>query len=277
MTADQDVPRRGRGRRKNVPDTEVKTRMFDAVEEFLSTGSTGLRVGLDHIPLEKVIQLAGTSRSAVYRLWPTKEDFQFDLLMHLAGPGWQGDGAFDQETLEKALEVLTKRPDELETAAGRRALLTEVVRISVEHNFKVLSTSAKWSGYLAILASADSLEGEDSDRIHAELRASTETHSKAMTEFIASITKALGLRLKTPFTDMLDFHIAASALIEGLSIVAKSAPNLADKQYQFPSRTEPWSLAAIGYLAILDAMLEPDPDFSLEAAKELLGGLSPKA
>ena len=44
---------------------------------------------LEEVALETVIRRADVSRSAVYRVWPTKEEFNLELLETLAAPaGW---------------------------------------------------------------------------------------------------------------------------------------------------------------------------------------------
>jgi AcrR family transcriptional regulator len=231
-------------------------------------GESGLTVGLEHLSYEVVIQRADVARSAVYRVWPTKEVFFEDLLLELAAPStWQGTGAFDQATLDLAVATVVDRVDQLSTVVGRREALLEAARLGAKRNFEALAETPHWRTYVALTATVTSLPNSDvKTKLQAKLQESEGRFLVAMAEFYTSMAHMLGYRLKPAFRD--DFALLAAmgaAVIEGLGLRQIIAPEIVSKTFQmraFGGREDvEWTVPALGFTAIVDAMIEPDPDY----------------
>jgi AcrR family transcriptional regulator len=249
------------GRSRAMPDEELKSRMFAAAGELLDQVG-GFTLSLEHLNLETVMRRADVSRSAVYRVWPTKDDFNIELLEMLAAPSWQGAAALDEETLVLAEEIIMSQPKLLETAEGRRAALLEAVRQSAWQNFVAISKQPAWRTFVVLSLTLPSVPaGERRDRLAQRLQESDALFSTRMATFYEMVLPVLGLRPRQPFTHDDVYDLLAKiggALVEGLAVHQGLDPELGSRR--FPGPGGEWSPPAIGFLAILDALVEPDPN-----------------
>src|ERR1700761_5014071 len=115
-------------RSERVPAEEVRRRMLDAGREMAIEAGAALTI--EHLRLEEVIQRARVPRSSVYRMWSYREEYIDDLLCYLAGEGsfFSGRPIIDPQTYDVAAAVVAANARLLDTRAGRRSLLCEVVR-----------------------------------------------------------------------------------------------------------------------------------------------------
>ena len=143
-------------RAERVAAEEVRQRMLDAGRQLAH--EVGAALTIEHLRLEEVIQRARVPRSSVYRMWPYREDYIDDLLCYLAGEGsWFSDRTvLDPETFDLAVRVVTDNRAMLATPEGRRALMCEVVRITVTRNYEVLTESLPWRLHMALIATLGS-------------------------------------------------------------------------------------------------------------------------
>lgn len=260
---------------------EVRDRMLRQGVEVIR--ARGLMVGLDDVRMEDLIVAAEVPRSSVWRIWPGRWEYLVDVLALAADP--QGANLLrpplDARTLEIAVAAVDQRRDLLATPEGRRQLLLETVRVALEHNYLVHSTSTSWRTYMALLATVNGIADDEArHKIAVRLRAAERTGFIAvMAHFYEGISEALGLRLRAPQYTFEHIALAGSALVEGLAIrnaileadEADEAPEpgperptldeLLHGELPGPQGTGPWTTAALAFLGIADTFLEPDPDF----------------
>lgn len=253
--------------RRRMSDEEITERMLAAAERLVGE-ARGLRVSLDHLGFEQVIETAEVARSSAYRVWGSKEDFYIELLCHLAGPSWQGTAAFDQETVNLASEIVAADLERLRSEDGRRFLIREAVRRAALKNFETVTRSPQWHTYVTLTATVISLPSPDRTRVLAALQSAEATFIGKMAEFYENMSVILGFKLRAPFES---FHILAAvgaAVVEGLSLRQIIAPDLVERHFYLPGPEgdEDWSLPALGFMAILDSMIELDPEYSFERA-----------
>ena len=74
------LPRK-RGRRPNLSDEVVRERMFGFVEDEIR--QRGFSLSVAHLVFEDIVRNTGVSRAAAFRLWPTRGDFNLDVLSHV--------------------------------------------------------------------------------------------------------------------------------------------------------------------------------------------------
>jgi AcrR family transcriptional regulator len=276
-----------RRRRRRIPATEVRDQMLATARSMITT--SGVTISMEELSLEEVIRRADVPRSSAYRIWPYRDDFIDDLILHMAGPDWFGAGAFDQPTLDLAAQVVIDHGDMLQTPDGRRTLLLEAIRQAIKLNLESLIGSDEWRIFLALAATARSTpDPKTRARVEGMLGETEKRFVSTMSGFYQSMAEVLGLRLRFP-----DHHrfehiaVAGAALLEGLALrhlLAQGLLGSGEDEGGDPYLRDiihtplpgpaisgdmaDWSLAAVAFLGIAEAFVEPDPDHqpSLNAA-----------
>jgi hypothetical protein len=287
-------------RPERVAAEEVRQRMLDAGRELALEAGAALTI--EHLRLEEVIQRARVPRSSVYRLWAYREEYTEDLLCYLAGPGssFADRSVFDPETVNVIGRVLTENLHLLATLDGRRALMCEVVRLSVARNYAALSESLAWRLQMALMATLGSTRsGMARRRIAAALEASQRRSRESLVAVLAQISQVLGLRLRNPAYTLDHVQLAGGLLVQSLAlrnVQVQAAMGTADAVLDgaglngalagsdsldgaadtamvnglmnspvpgpgLDGEPAQWTLAAFAYLGVMDTFLELDPDF----------------
>jgi AcrR family transcriptional regulator len=245
---------------------------------------SGLDVSLEMLSLEELIQVARVPRSAVYRKWPYKDAFIDELLCYVVGPGGHlgGHDAFDQETIDMVHKVIADNRHLLGTAGGRRALLREVVRQGAGQNFRAqLSPRMRiFTSLMGAVRSSKNLQARSN--IAAAIEETQARSRDSITELIRYVMTTLGLRMRDSTSTVEQLQAAGAALIQGLAMrhdVAEAAADQWSNTHEtgvrppdqvtdipilrpgLDGQPAEWTLAALGYLGVVDSFLEPDPDF----------------
>ena len=257
--------RRPSGEREPRPapsDSSLRRTVLDAALAMVERAG-GLQASLEHLSLEQVIKESGVPRASAYREWPNKAAFHLDLMCELAGPNWQGTAAFDADTIRVAMAVVADRLHLLHTPQGRRAVLMDAARQGAEQNFRTVTTSAQWRSYVTLSATLLSLpEQSDRDRVRTALEEAERTFIGRMARFYEVMAIILGVRLRPWVPSFLHVAAAGAAGVEGLGLRNLLTPDLVGTPLHPEGPDgEPWSLAAVGFFAILDRMIEVDPDY----------------
>jgi AcrR family transcriptional regulator len=230
-----------------------------------SVGPGGMSLGFHDLNMDEVIAAAGVSRSSVYRLWRSKEQFIGELLNEAAAV-FAGQLS-DDRALRTTIDLVASRPDLHTSEEGRRRLIHEVIRVVLEQNFYTTIDSAAWQSFLATSAALLAHDGSDSLRRVAEtLRRGSDRFVEDMAAFHEAVTGLLGFKLRDDFVGGFTLYaVLGSSMVEGLAIRHLSNPAVTDNFYLGPptvtdERME-WAPSAIGFLAIFDTFLVADPDF----------------
>jgi hypothetical protein len=282
-------------RPERVAAEEVKQRMLDAGRDLALEAGAALTI--EHLRLEEVIQRARVPRSSVYRMWPYREGYIDDLLCYLAGMGsfFHNRLIVEPSTFSSAAQVVSDNPRLLATPEGRRALLCEVVRVACARNYEELSGSVPWRLHMALLATLGSTRsGQARRRIAAALEDSQLRSRQSIVALLSHMVALLGLRLRDPAYTLDHVQLAGGLLVQAMAlrniqVQTVLAPpdndpattadmagelDLAEPRYvngllntpiPGPSLTGepvPWTLVTYAYLGLVDAFLEPDPDFT---------------
>lgn len=250
------------GRRRRLSLQEVEERVMAKARELLIGETGGLTVSLEHINLEVIVAAAGVPRSSAYRRWQTKDEFVVDFLCVIAGSNSFGT-AMDPGTIRLGVRLMQERAELLANEDGRRALLRESLRTGVRRDFEAIGVSSEWRTYVALTATVMSITDEDArNKIQMKLRDTETALIDGMTNFYDGLSAFLGFRPRAPYTFR---HLAAAgaAVMEGLSLRRIVNPELVTEPLQVPDQeggTTEWTLAAAGFLAILESMIETNPD-----------------
>ena len=160
-------------RPERVPAEEVRRRMLEAGRELAIEAGAALTI--EHLRVEEIIHRARVPRSSAYRMWPYREDYIDDLLCYLAGVGnWFNDRpVFDPQTFTVLKQVVEDNRELIGSPEGRRALLCEIVRLTVAQNYAALTESGTWRLHMALSATLGSTRtGEARQKIAAALEES---------------------------------------------------------------------------------------------------------
>jgi AcrR family transcriptional regulator len=243
-------------KRPRLSRDALREHVLDTAVKMLDQTPQGLTVSLAHLNMEELIRIADVPRSSVYREWDTKEAFHVDLMYQLIEPIKDHGAAWDAKTLQIAKKVIRDHKDMLDTAEGRRAVLCEAVHKGVRHNFAALKKSRSWRTAKALMATLPTLEEDARHHISDALTESERRFIDKMSEFYDEVMPALSLRMKEPFnTKML--AAAASSVVEGLVDRSRVNADVIDTPVNLPGldgRPTDWHLAAVSFLAIVDAM-----------------------
>lgn len=248
------------GKNTESADPSLRRRMLDAAQRLVDEDG-GLTVSLEHLTLDRVIKEAGASRTSVYRIWASKDDFNSDLLKDLAGPSWQGTAAFDDATIRLARDTVAENLGELSSAEGRRRVLLETIRLAANQNFEAVISSAQWRTYVALSATVLSMPtaNENKDVILSALRESEQIFLESMAEFYEDMSIILGLKLKSNVPSFETLAAAGAAVVEGLGLRHTLNEQLVNTRLKYANDGD-WHLASLAFLGIFDQLIEPVPD-----------------
>jgi hypothetical protein len=183
--------------------------------------AAGAALTIEHLRLEEVIQRARVPRSSVYRMWSYREDYIDDLLCYLAGEGsWFSERpVLDPGTFGVVRQLIADNSALLATLEGRRALLCEVVRVTVTGNYALLTGSTQWRLHMALVATLGSTRsGQARRRIAAALEDAQRRSRDWLVTILAHIADALGLRLRNPAYTLDHVQLAGGLVIQSLAL-----------------------------------------------------------
>ena len=268
-------------RPERVPAEEVRHRMLEAGRELALEAGAALTI--EHLRLEEVIQRARVPRSSVYRLWPYREEYIDDLLCYLAGVGnWFNDRpVFDPETVTVLKQVVEDNRELISRPGGRRAVLCEVVRLTVAQNYSALTDSSLWRLHMALSATLGSTRsGEARQKIAAALEEAQRVSRESLVAVFDFLAVELGLRMRDPAATVEHMQLAGGLLVQSVALrnvqvrAALDGDNAGEAAHVDALLNVPlpgpgldgqpaeWTLAAFAYMGVVDAFIELDPDFT---------------
>ena len=251
----------------------TREKLLRSATHYVDTIGLSLRMNdalIQHLSAE-----AGVTAKEFSKVWSSTEEFLADLFTELANQA-RIDRA-DTQTLLTTWQYLSMRSADLRSAAGRRCLLIDIIRTGAEYNFHVVTASNKWRTYAALSTTILSWpESEARTRVLDALRASQLAFVETMESFYRNVLPTLGYRLKPMFNnDYQPFVVAGASVIEGLGIVRSTVPSLVGAHFRDSDTAEdaePWSVASLAFMGVLDAFFEPDPEFEPEEAIARVNG-----
>ena len=246
-----------------ISDRETERRMLASAIDLVQ--QQGISTGLESLAFDEVVRRAGVSRTSAYRRWPTRDRFYGDVLIELArGATLPIVGAATTRTA--TAEVLAFA-DRLGDPDAHRDLVVELLRISIQADYDLVSNSPQWRTYRLLLAS---YQGIADDAVRAAvteaLGASEQRARDLRARVYAEFTALLGYRLIRPFAGPDGFEFmsrAAGAAMRGVLSLAA----LGDESVNTPrplrpfgaSVTAEWTPAVYMVAATVLSYLEPDP------------------
>ena len=268
-------------RPERVPAEEVRRRMLEAGRELAIEAGAALTI--EHLRVEEIIQRARVPRSSAYRMWPYREEYIDDLLCYLAGAGnWFNDRpVFDPETFTVLKQVVEDNRELIGSPEGRRALLREIVRLTVAQNYGALSESGTWRLHMALSVTLGSTRsGEARQKIAAALEESQRVSRESLVAVFGFLAAELGLRMRDPAATIEHMQLAGGLLVQSLALrnvqvqaaadgddsgEAAQVDTLLNAPLPGPGlhgQPAEWTLAAFAYMGVVDAFIELDPDFT---------------
>ena len=267
-------------RPERVPAEEVRRRMLEAGRDLAI--ESGAALTIEHLRVEEIIQRARVPRSSAYRMWPYREDYIDDLLCYLAGAGnWFNDRPiFDPGTFTVLKQVVEDNRELISQPGGRRALLCEVVRLTVAQNYGALSESGTWRLHMALSATLGSTRsGEARQKIAAALEEAQRVSRESLVAVFGFLAAELGLRMRDPAATIEHMQLAGGLLVQSVALrnvqvrAAAGADDCGEAARVDALLNTPlpgpglngqpaeWTLAAFAYMGVVDAFIELDPDF----------------
>jgi len=268
-------------RPERVPAEEVRRRMLEAGRDLAI--ESGAALTIEHLRVEEVIQRARVPRSSAYRIWAYREEYIDDLLCYLAGVGnWFNDRpVFDPETFTVLKQVVEDNRELISQPGGRRAVLCEVVRLTVAQNYSALTDSSLWRLHMALSATLGSTRsGEARQKIAAALEEAQRVSRESLVAVFGFLAGELGLRMRDPAATSEHMQLAGGLLVQSVALrnvqvrAAAGADDCGEAAKVDALLNAPlpgpglngqpaeWTLAAFAYMGVVDAFIELDPDFT---------------
>jgi hypothetical protein len=287
-------------RPERVPAEVVRQRMLNAGRELAEEAGAALTIEhlrLEEVIQRARVPRSSVYRMWAYR----EEYIDDLLVYLAGSGSWFRDRpVLDPRTYEAVGQILTDNAALLATPAGRRSLLCEIVRVVATSNYATLTDSVQWRLRMALIATLGSTRGSAArQRIAAALGDSQRAARESMVTILGQLSTVLGLRLRDPGYTLDHVQLAGGLFIQSLAMrnvqvqAAIATPDGEPAQEADPGpgpagaeldgaadavvvdrllnapipgpglHGEPaeWSLAALGYLGVLDAFFELDPDF----------------
>lgn len=233
----------------------------------------GVQVGLGSITFPRVFERveAATGRrvtaASVYeRLWASQSDFQWEVLAELV----EGASTLDDRTRRRVGVILAGADRSSES--GRLGCLRELCQVVVQQHVIEGSNRDHYRIVLAAVAAVSAADdpGDEAgsplgvERVRQALSDYLERDTELLLDLYNEIGATLGLRTRSPI-ELRQFALAVGALGEGVALRLKYFP-----EYALPivvptspgrDDVEMWSLVGFGVEAIVNAMIEVDPDW----------------
>ncbi|GAB2477263.1 hypothetical protein GCM10027030_09510 [Luteococcus sediminum] len=245
-----------------LSEQETRQRLLDlAVQRLVDEG---LGVGLDAIRVEKLITEAGVSRASAYRYWPRRDDFLADALVEtVRRTTLIPEGSQDLARLQ---EILTAHDDQLDTETGRRQLVVEALRVSIDADVRRLLASPHWRVFMALATTHQALPDDQlRETVGQALVEMERAFVERRAEVYQGLTHLIGYRQRQPWQGREGF-VALSELagltMRGILSRALTQPDWLDERSEmtpFGGVPAAWSQAEVALAQVLLTHLEPDP------------------
>jgi hypothetical protein len=266
----------------DVPAPELVRRMLGSARDLVF--DRGVQISIADEIFDLAIERAGVSRTSALRLWPTNSEFARDVLLHIADPAQYGTAAYDERTISLVKDIVIANRQKLGEPLERRRVLLEAIRAGVEQSLNAITESKEWYVYMALNAAARST-GNDQGRLRlaAALLNGQKRLINRFADLYDQMLDVLQMRFRSDAYTTKHMAVIGAAIVEGLALrkflhlaidQATQKPDIDAMDWTLstliggslpgPSADigvadESWSLAALAYLGIVDALAEPIP------------------
>lgn len=225
----------------------------------------GLSVGLEAVGMERVISAAGVSRASAYRRWPSRADFLADVLVHtLRRTALIPESS---EDIRRLVDILETRRAGLVTEQGRRDIVVEALRVSLDTDVRRTLASDKWRLFMALSATHQGLPDVGlRETVVTELASMEHAMVERRADVYTMMAEMIGYRQRAPWSGREGFLMLsalAGLTMRGVLSRALGDPGWLDERDELvlfgTSAPAPWSQAEIALATILLGHLEPDP------------------
>lgn len=233
----------------------------------------GVRVSIEDVSMERVIEEAGVSRASAYRRWPNREAFLTDVLVAVVGR--LSLHPEDEADLRMLADLIAERTVDLATAQGRRDLIVEALRRISDIDIHRLLASKPWQNHLALAATHRGLPpGDLKDSIGKAIADAERAMLDRRAEVYSHLPALLGYRLVPPLTAPDGFRVmssAAGAMMTGILLRSHADPSWLDERTPMrpfgSSREAAWSRPELHLVGAFLTHLEPDQDVAWDAER----------
>lgn len=221
----------------------------------------GMTVGLDGLRMEKVIKEAGVSRATAYRRWPSRDQFVADVLVEVV----RRTSLIPErpDDLRRLVELVETHAEGLLTTDGRRALVVEALRVSVDSDVRRLLDSPQVRTFISLSATYQGLpDGAVRDAVGSALRDTEQSFIRRRSEVYANLAALVGYRLRPGSAGLDALASAAGLMMTGILVRALPDRAWLDERVEaapFGGAAASWSEPERLLVGLLLTEIEPDP------------------
>lgn len=217
-------------------------------------------LGLKHLRLDELVELAGVSKTSFYRVWPNKEAFLARLLEDLVSSGGNVAAGLGRVTIGAGWTIVEEYEHLMSDAPGRHRVLTELIRQVATLNFQTIVNAPAWQTFNALLATLPGIRDDAArDRVFEALIRSDGDFRDTMANFSDQLCVLFQYRYKPGFSGQY-LAAAGAAAVEGLAHHMVVNPELVATPVQGPAiegSTTDWHLSAWLFHHLVMSMLAP--------------------
>jgi len=232
------------------------------VELLLRDGIEGAR----NITIPRAIEHLGSVGVAVSkgsvlgpdRIWRSQRAYQFDVLRQFISDA-TSSGSEIAQTLT-AVELVLLAAD-LETLAGRRKTLRELIRVGGEANFRAMTEGRTWTSWLAVWATAATQPADElSKALLGQLGQGDDQMIRDLQDHVyGPMTEIFGMKLRTEFEPdgLTLFAASVLSLADGFALRGPGTRGTHVRINPYDGTPEPWHPFSIGLEALVVQFFEP--------------------
>lgn len=213
-----------------------------------------------HAPsIDRMLDICDVRGRAVGQARSQRRRFATDVLALMARNVWSRTD-FNITPAQASKDYIAELLDHIASAEDRFAVARLILRRVIGESFQTVSRTPAFLTYVQLALVPITLSSRiDGERVRRALDSADVELADKRTSAYLNAMRLFGLRIRDSTATAADLTLVVSGAMLGLSLRSVIAPERVDRVIDWQG--EPWHLAALGVVGILDEWLELDPGY----------------